>query len=223
MEPHTTGELRCPSCGALVSADAEWCGQCFTSLKEAPPAAAAEGYTNTQEPPRPDVPAGEAEAAAPRKTLPWPCPTCQADNPIEANTCEVCGTSFAALMRTDEAPPKIEPMEAAKWSLIYPGLGHRKLGRPFEGVARGTLFTLSAAMTLLILVSGVHAAAVLAILMLFLVTTILVYAGTAFEAYRMAEGGAPFVSSRLLLWGTVGLVFVAILGLAFSMVALGRH
>ncbi len=28
------GERRCPTCGALVSADASWCGQCFTPIRE---------------------------------------------------------------------------------------------------------------------------------------------------------------------------------------------
>ena len=40
-------ERRCPNCGALVSEDAAWCGQCFTPLRRAPDPPAA---------PRPEEP-----------------------------------------------------------------------------------------------------------------------------------------------------------------------
>src|SRR5438093_570924 len=46
-------ERRCPSCGALVGRDADWCGQCFTSLAEPEPqvsegAIAAAGFLSVQ-------------------------------------------------------------------------------------------------------------------------------------------------------------------------------
>jgi hypothetical protein len=37
-----------------------------------------------------------------------------------------------------------------------------------------------------------------------------VYLGSAFEAYRIADGGGPLVSARALLWTTVAVVMVSI-------------
>ena len=89
-------EVRCPNCGALVSADAEWCGQCFSSLQVAQPEPPAAGPAVAPAGRATSSPAGAKAAAT------WPCPTCGEDNPIELDTCAVCGTSFAQLLRQEE-------------------------------------------------------------------------------------------------------------------------
>ena len=50
------------------------------------------------------APAGRATSspAGAKAAATWPCPTCGEDNPIELDTCAVCGTSFAQLLRREE-------------------------------------------------------------------------------------------------------------------------
>lgn len=219
-------ERRCASCGALVSADADWCGQCFASLAEPPPMPGRE--------PEPvaaglvaasggvDEPARATEA--PDRPAPaWPCPACGNRNPIALEACAVCGTTFATLMRQDERPPQVEPKDAFAWSLIFPGLGHRKVGRPLDGLARGVLFVLLFAMAVLIAMAGISTPLVFGMFALFMGMALLVYLGSAYEAYRIAEGGAPLVSARHLLWATVVVIMLAIVMLAMSVVTVTRR
>lgn len=231
--PKTLGtgdSARCPSCNALLTADAEWCGQCFASLKPASvpreELAAKVGIKVSEEPTTSsDVDQGDGGAGpvASKPRLSWPCPACEHENDIELNRCERCGTPFAALMRADEAPVKIEPKEALTWSLIYPGLGHHKAGRTADGVARGTAFTLSFILLLMVALSGQGSAGQAIMVSIYLVTTITVYLGSAAEAYRIASGGAPFISSRMLLWVTVGLLLASIVLLAITATAFARR
>jgi hypothetical protein len=210
-------ETRCPNCSALVSADAEWCGQCFTSLRavEAAPepvSARVPGPLVTAEVPE----GGRLEAT-------WPCPTCGSPNPIEVDLCRVCGTSFAQLLRQQEEPPTVSPRDAFLWSLTFPGVGHAKLGRAADGIARGTLFVLTFGLTLVIVLSGVSSGPVFGVVALLLVSALTLYLGSAAEAYRIAEGGAPFVSARALLWATVALIMVSVALLALSVVTVNSR
>ena len=201
---------RCPNCSALVSEDAEWCGQCFTSLRAVPvparPAAPA---------PAPPTPAQAAHGSA---VATWPCPTCGAQNPIELDLCAVCGTSFAQLLRQEELRPTISPRDAFAWSLTFPGVGHAKAGRGPDGIARGTLFVLTFGLALIIVISGVHTAPVLGVVALLLVSALTVYIGSAVEAYRIASGEGPLVSARALLWATVAVIMLAVSLLSLSVV-----
>ncbi|MGZ8630190.1 MAG: hypothetical protein ACXWZF_04390 [Actinomycetota bacterium] len=223
MEPGSTGgDRRCPDCGALVSADADWCGQCFRSMKEPEPeplgrpepvitAVASRGAAGISE---------NGGGSSPVPT--WPCPTCGEANAIELDACAVCGTTFAALMRQDEAPPEVDPKDALVASLLFPGLGHKKAGRGMDGLARGALFGVLAVMTLVVLLSGVDTPATLGVLSLFLAGALFVYGGAAWEAYHIAGGGEPIVSSRALLWATVGVILGSIMLLAVSVVSVAR-
>ena len=149
----------------------------------------------------------------------WPCPTCGSQNPIELDVCAVCGTSFAQLLRqTEERGPTVSPRDAFLWSLTFPGIGHAKVGRAADGIARGTLFVLTFGLALVIMLSGVSSAPVFAVVVLLLVAALVIYLGSAAEAYRLAEGGSPFVSARALLWATVALIMVAVSLLAMSVV-----
>lgn len=230
--PGSTDNVRCSSCGALVTVDAEWCGQCFTPLKLAPISrealAAKVGIKITEEPPETrsfeSVDGAVPEAlSGPKARLVWPCPACEHENDIELNLCEICGTSFAALMKADAEPVKVEPKDALTWSFIYPGLGHRKAGRGADGVARGALFTLSLILLLMVLLSGLGSLGQSIMVVFYLMTTLTVYLGSAAEAYRIARGGALFVSSRTLLWVTVGLLLVSIGLLALAATVLVRR
>jgi hypothetical protein len=213
----SASERRCPECGALASPDAEWCGQCFRSLvepkPEPQPVAAALATADAP------VPSGEGSRRAPT----WPCPACGNENALELDACAVCGTTFASLMRRDEAPPEIDPKDALRSSLLYPGLGHRKVGRGLDGLARGVLFTVLAAMAVTVLVSGVRSTGALAVFAVFFLAALLIYAGSTWEAYRLAEGGRPFVSSRALMWVTVVVIMTSVALLAASVVTVARR
>ncbi|MEP7060472.1 MAG: hypothetical protein ABI828_07050 [Actinomycetota bacterium] len=233
--PGSRDDARCASCGALVTADAEWCGQCFTPLKPtvipSEELAAKIGLKVTHEPAGSDETTGEMRDGAggaegdpaPKPHLTWPCPMCELDNDIELNLCARCGTPFSALMKADEQPVRVSPKEALTASLLYPGLGHRKIGRGADGVARGTLFTLSLILLLVVVLSGVHSAGQDVMVLLYAATTLLIYGGSAAEAYRMAQGASPLVSSRTLLWVTVGLLILSIGLIAITAMTAARR
>jgi hypothetical protein len=224
LTPASEDDVRCTSCGALVTPDAEWCGQCFTPLKSTPTSreelAAKVGIKISEEPSHRGT--EEVSTSGPKPRLTWPCPACEHENDIELNFCEACGTPFAALMKADETPVHVEPKEALTWSLIYPGLGHSKAGRGADGVARGTLFTLSWILLLVVALAGFGSVGQDVMAVLYLTTTLVVYLGSAAEAYRIAQGRGTFVSSRTLLWGTVSLLLVSIGLLAITAVTLRR-
>ena len=200
-----------------MSADAEWCGQCFTSLRAPEP---------EPEPARASVlaqPAGEGGVSEGAKAAMWPCPTCGSLIPIELDVCSVCGTSFAQLLRQDEPGPTVSPRDAFLWSLTFPGVGHAKAGRAPDGIARGTLFALTFGLTLVIVLSGVSSPPVFAVVVLLLASAITIYLGSAAEAYRIADGGSTFVSARALLWATVALIMIAVSLLALSVVTVNSR
>jgi hypothetical protein len=230
---------RCPDCGALVAADAEWCGQCFASLMEpgAQPQPTPEPEPTPEPGPEPTPgPPSEAEpsmavtqttdastAVGATEGPAWPCPVCGNRNAIELDVCAVCGTPFATLMRQDEERPQVDPKDALAWSLIFPGLGHRKVGRGLDGLARGVLFGMLFSMAILTGLSGVRSGMLFGLFALFMGLALLVYAGSAWEAYHLAEGGEPVVSARALLWVTVGVILLSVVVLALTVVTAVRR
>jgi hypothetical protein len=146
----------------------------------------------------------------------WPCPTCGHENVIDLDICVICGTSFATLMRTDEKPPPIEPGDALRRSLIFPGLGHALAGHGVDGIARGMLFAMLVVMAVIVGLSGVSSGVVLTVFMLFAGMAVVIYLGSAWEAYRLANGETLFVSSRAVLWATVGIIMVSVALLALA-------
>jgi hypothetical protein len=206
-------ERRCPDCGALAGRDAEWCGQCFASLAERPPAAEASAVIVDE---RPAAVSREQPAAS---ELTWPCPSCDTQNPIELDACRVCGTTFASLMRHDDRPPVVDPRDAFVRSLAFPGLGHRAIGRAGDGIARAVLFLMALAIAIVALLSGATVPAVASVALLFGTIAIATYVGTAFEAARMARGGRAVLSSRAILWILVGLLMGSVLILSLLVVS----
>jgi hypothetical protein len=153
----------------------------------------------------------------------WPCPVCGNRNAIALDACAVCGTPFAALMRQDEERPRVEPKDALAWSLIFPGLGHRKVGRGIDGLARGVLFGMLFSMAILTGLSGIRSGMLFGLFALFMGLALVVYAGSAWEAYHLAEGGEPIVSARALLWATVGVILLSVVVLALTVVTAVRR
>jgi hypothetical protein len=167
-----------------------------------PPAAEAS-------PARPEPPAVTA-AGGPTRAPFWPCSVCGAENPIELEVCAVCGTPFAQVMRSEVDRPRIDPRDAVIRSLIFPGLGHRAVGRPVDGLARGVLFTVTFGLGVLLAVAAAGSGALTVAFVLFIVAGIAVYAMSAVEAHRLAAGGSLLVPTNVLMWTIVGVVFVGV-------------
>ena len=169
-------------------------------------------------PPPPDRTGGVRDAApglpgtsgAPARDPFWPCSVCGAENPIALDICSVCGTPFAHVMRTAEERPKVDPRDAVIRSLIFPGLGHRALGRSVDGLARGVLFAVTFGLGILLAIAAAGSGALVGAFILFLIAGIAVYVMSAVEAHRLASGGQPLVPTQVLLWVLVGVVFVGI-------------
>jgi ribosomal protein L40E len=209
------GERRCPTCGALASADADWCGQCFSPLERAgsrtdsPARSASTGTAGPKAIRGPSGGAIEVEGG----TLAWTCPVCETRNPIEANECSTCGTPFGRLLAEPEGAPEVEPQTAAVWSMLWPGLGHWKLGRRTDAVARFAMFAWAFGALLILLVSRFGKGGLgptFPLFVLFLGASLMIYVVSAMDAYRLAAGDAPVLSSRALLWTSAGLVFLSV-------------
>jgi hypothetical protein len=218
------GSKRCPSCGALAAADADWCGQCYHPLT--PPKAArrehavAVGSGPAQfymdEPPS-AVSVGALAAPEPPVELPkraptWPCAVCGTDNQLERDTCAVCGASFGKLFDEQRAKPQTSPKEAVARSLLFPGLGHLHAGKASEGLARMVLFlwAVGTAAVMLLGSAGHSSSALVPLGIFFLVVALFLYASSAFDAYRIAAGDRPLLSTRALLYGTVVLIMISV-------------
>jgi hypothetical protein len=227
---------RCPSCGALATRDAEWCGQCLTVLAE-PARPVPVGPTEVRRPGpsgngagpdgvTPGTPAPAAVAPtefrhpietdrASAEGPSWTCPACGEGNPLALDECTVCGTSFKSLFRGGERPVDLDPRSATTSSLLLPGLGHIRLGRVAEGVARLVLFAWAVATAAMVVLSapaeGLGPLGVLAAM--FLAAALAVYVLSAVDARRGAEGAEPVLSTRALLYGSAGLVLLSMASL----------
>jgi hypothetical protein len=208
-------ERRCPNCQALVSPDADWCGQCFTSLRIA--IEPDRGIGSAPTPVARPGPEGTRAAAT------WTCPACAHQNDLDLDLCEVCGTSFGALFDQRADRPPIDPGTAFRRSLLLPGLGHAAMGRLPDGIARGTLFAWTFGTAVVILLAGVSSAPTIGLLALYGSLAVGLYVFTAYEAYRIAQGGGLLVPTRVLLWGAVSLVLVSVLMAAFLIFAAARR
>jgi hypothetical protein len=200
---------------------------CFapvTDPQEEPPTPVAEPVIRSDhEPADRATSAATSTSTVGRKAAVWPCQVCGSKNAIELDICATCGTPFATLMREERAGPKIEPSDAFRRSLVYPGLGHRMVGRAIDGFARGVLFGMLLLATLMLGLSGVSTGAVRFLFLTYAVGTISVYLMTALEARRLAEGGDLLVSSRALLWATVGILLLSIVMVALVIGSAARR
>jgi hypothetical protein len=220
-------DRRCPNCGALVSEDAEWCGQCFTSLREPEPPPAVPAPTVAETTPVTDTTGGASQPAAPpAREEPtgafWPCPVCGTKNPIVLEACEVCGTPFAAVMR-GETRREVDPSRAFRRSLLYPGLGHAMLGYSLDGFARGAVFTLAVLVVIFLPLSVPSTPLTILSIVLALAAAGGIYALSAVEVKRLTERRSLLVESRFLLWGAVGLMMVTVGAIALSVASETRR
>jgi len=208
-----------------VAADAEWCGQCFTPLHSAEPAAPTTAVA-TQ---RPAGASGgllggaiQIEDGRPQ----WTCPACDTSNPIEAGVCTACGTPFGRLLEEPSTAPQMDPQTAAVWSMLFPGLGHWKLGRRGDAIARFAMFGWSFGALLVLLVSRFGKGGMgptMPLFLLFLGASVAIYVLSAMDAYRIAGGEQPLVGSRALLWTSAGLIVLSVLIATFVTLPAARR
>lgn len=211
-------ERRCPNCDALVSDDADWCGQCFTDLRQPPP------------PPAPPVGAEEPAlvsrdpetAVRPQGDPFWPCSVCGAHNPIVLEVCETCGTPFSAVMR-GVTKRDVDAQAALTRSLVFPGAGHAMLGYPIDGFARGVLFVLSVGLVIFLSIAALHTAVMLLAILLMLGLAVGVYVLSAMEIKELAARGRLMVPSKFLLWVSVGVMFLVVGAIALSVATSTRR
>jgi hypothetical protein len=108
----------------------------------------------------------------------------------------------------------MDPERAAIWSMALPGLGHWKLHRRADAVARFVLFAWSFGTLAVLLVSRFGKGGLgptVPLVGLFALATFSVWVLSILDAYRLARGDAPLVSSRTLLWASAGLVVTSVL------------
>jgi hypothetical protein len=201
---------RCPTCGGLVSLEAEWCGQCLAPLDA--PAQEGEGHKKRA------VPAPGARTGTGFRSdagrLVWTCPTCEGVNPLEATACVTCGTPFGRLFEEPEHRAPVDPGRATMFSLLFPGFGHVSVGRVAEGLARAVVFgfALVMAITLPVGARGFSLGSLLPLFLTSALVAVSIYVVSAIDAGRAAGGRAQILSTRMLLFGAIGLVLVATLG-----------
>lgn len=211
-------ESRCPHCGALVSETADWCTQCFQSLRKdagQPQAAPAEPEpepvtTETLVGGRKD-PEGDG-AEGPKKEPLWACPACQSENDLDMTLCPVCGTPFARLFDDPAENPRIAPDKAALYGLL-PGYGHLRCGKSGDAVARMVFAAGCVALILMFALFSEAGVLSMAITGFFSFLLLFSIGESSMDARRVAAGERELMTARLLLW-----VFVGAFGLAVVLV-----
>lgn len=209
--PEGTRSERCPECGALNPAGAQWCGLCLTRRREpkAPP-------------PPPPRPAGQDPAASPPPAagvtrgaftvteagVEWTCGVCQSSNPIDERACAVCGASFAATLRPDQdRRPERDPGTTALYSLLWPGAGHGYLGLWGQAISRAVL---SAWVLLAVVVTAVQNGPFHLVPALLAAISLGLWLAAAHDSYREArrEPALVLLKERYFLFVVLGVLFL---------------
>lgn len=137
MGPELTTNPRtrsCPTCGASVRLDADWCGQCYADLRPPAPPETPPPHTSADGSPAVDAlqgplhdlipstpyaaplpldapgPAALPIAATPAAEPTWPCLTCTAANPLSASSCSNCGNAFLAAVAQESRTTLVLPL-----------------------------------------------------------------------------------------------------------------
>lgn len=222
-------ERRCPSCGGLVGADAEWCTQCFARLDRDPesdpratdpslPSSTTEDTESPTESSSAPLPGADAGGAGDRmvrssgESIVWDCPACGTENPVGSWICSACGTAFRSAVAEPKPAISVDARRAANLSLFFPGVGHFVVGRKGEAFARGIVFAF-ALVTGLVSLAAVRSGTGGAYLMLMVLgfgSAFGLYVVTTVDAARAAERQPPMLSTRLLLYGGVGLILLTL-------------
>ncbi|MGH2749057.1 MAG: DUF7577 domain-containing protein [Actinomycetota bacterium] len=234
-----TETIRCPSCGAVNRAGADWCGQCLKRFTAPPPPPPPPPVQTVPEPSAqqeraPETSAPEAPAAQPAPETPgaeqvtrrgaftvvgrkvtWTCARCETVNDISQTLCPVCGATLADTVRPDE--PRIkerDPGTVAMYSLFFPGAGHAYLGLWGQAIARAVL---SLWVVTVALYTAIQGGSSRVIAVIFALAAFALWAVAAHDAYREAtsDSRSVILKPRMFLYVTL-----ALLGLLFVLIVL---
>jgi len=215
--------MRCPSCGGLNPAGADWCGQClrrFTAPPPPPPVAPRDAPAAARQVPEFREGAGGPVTVS-EQGITWRCRLCDHDNPLAASVCEVCGSPFSATVKEpEEELPERDPNTAALVSLFFPGAGHAYLGRWPEAIGRAILSVWVAAVALVAaLAERVPGAMFLAVS--FALAAFLLWVVASHDAYRAArrEEDLSILRGRRYMYVTFALMGLLMLGLVTAVTA----
>ena len=180
----------------------------------------------SQSPPAPKAPAraaGTSTASSGTFTvteagITWTCDRCDAQNPLEAQVCSVCGTTFAEVVRPKETRPERDPNMAALVSLFLPGAGHMYLHQWPQGIARAIVSLWVISVVLVSMLAGGKNNTSTVAVTFGLVATALWLIG-AHDAFREARGESDqaILKGRIFLYLVLGLLML----LFFMLVSAG--
>ncbi len=139
----------------------------------------------------------------------WTCEKCDAVNPLEAQYCSICGSSFAEMLRPNVERPQRDPNMAALVSLFFPGAGHMYLKMWAQGIARAVVSAWVGAVALLALIAGGRANSSSLAVTVGAVSLALWVLG-AHDAYREARGEPSMVilKGKVFLYTVLGLLML---------------
>lgn len=209
-------QKRCPQCGGLNPPGAEWCGQCLARFAAPPPPpprapqldALAGELRDLLEPAPVPEPARRGAFTVAGGDISWTCSVCDHPNPLQAVACEVCGASFADVVK-DPGPQRAarDPNTAALMSLFMPGAGHYYVGKRAEGVARAILSLWVVGVTFVTAIYGSGAFSIAGALV-FGLASFGLWVVAAHDSYREARGESALVilKGRLYLYLVMGLL-----------------
>ena len=150
----------------------------------------------------------------------WQCNRCDNVNPLEAQVCSVCGTTFADIVRPESTKPQRDPNMAALMSLFLPGAGHMYQHLWPQGIARAIVSLWVMSVVLVSLFAGGRNNSMLVGVTFGIVATALWVVG-AHDAYREARGESAMVilKGKVFLYLVLGLLML----LFFLLMAAGLN
>jgi predicted amidophosphoribosyltransferase len=176
------------------------------------------GATTIQEPEVKAVIEGEHGAIEIKgKAITWTCSRCETVNGFERNVCEVCGASFAEVIKEpEEARPEREPNTAALISLFFPGAGHAYLGMWGQAIARGVISLWVVVTAIFAAAQGAPQSTVMALI--FGLVSFALWGVSAHDAYRVASNqpSAVLLRDKLFLYLVMGLLLLSVI-MVFSL------
>jgi hypothetical protein len=154
--------MRCVSCGARNAETADWCTQCYVSLRGRPadpvelsasslaPSSEPESSEQVPSPPPPSRPVAPAPTGAHRDVrdhdgdVQWRCERCDTWSPLLAPSCTTCGGPRHGFGEGVASPAdrEVSPGSVTALSVALPGAGHLLVGRIGTGSARLLLWVL---------------------------------------------------------------------------------
>jgi hypothetical protein len=151
------------------------------------------------------------------RAITWTCSRCDTVNGFERNVCDVCGATFAEILKEpDEKKPQRDPNTVALVSLFFPGAGHAYLGMWGQAVARGVISLWVVATAIFAAAQGATQSLIIAVV--FGLMSFGLWAVSAHDAYREARGekSSVLLRDKMFLYVVLGLLLLSVM-MVFSL------